>query len=402
MNLDSKLFHRCFSKGFTPEILFPFLLTRLGLGLIAWCGFHFLFRSAPSPEAWQIGADGNRQALSAVIDPSIHPWLNMWARWDAGWYLDIAKQGYFHRANEPANTAFFPLYPSFIAAAHQLLRLPPQDYWYLLSGVVLSNASLLAGLAYLRRLLHLDYSHAITARSLLYCLIFPTSFFFSCAYTESLFFCLTVSAFYYGRTGRWLLASLLAALAALTRSQGVILLVPLTVEYFTQRKLLLSQIRADFFALALIPSALLMYLWILSLHFGSWDVLISAQAPWGRHFMLPWNTFRWLFRPGWLSSLGYHEAIDLSFFLFLAGCGLVTWITIPFSYRTYLWLSAAFFASWGMLGSVPRFVLVVFPMFLVLSLVVEGRRWLHLILVFSFVLLGAWFFLQFSQWQWVA
>ena len=83
----------------------------------------------------------------------------------------------------------------------------------------------------------MDFGEDLISRTITYLLIFPTTFFFSGVYGESSFLALTVAAYYYTRTNRWLLAFILAALATLTRSQGMILALPLLIEYLHERNI---------------------------------------------------------------------------------------------------------------------------------------------------------------------
>ena len=136
----------------------------------------------------------------------------MLSRWDAGWYVEIARDGYRHEPGSPSNAAFFPLYPVLIRVIHALLFLPTDDYWWLVTAIALSNVALLIGLTYFRALLATDFDETLVSRAITYLLIFPTTFIFSGVYSESLFLALTVAAFYYARTNRWLLACVLAAL----------------------------------------------------------------------------------------------------------------------------------------------------------------------------------------------
>src|SRR5206468_10544201 len=108
---------------------------------------------------------------------------------------------------------FFPAYPLLLRALHALLFLPANDYWWLITAIALSNIALLVGLTYFRALLALDLNDEIAARAIIYLLIFPTTFFFSSVYSESLLFALSVVAFYYARKNRWLLACIFSALA---------------------------------------------------------------------------------------------------------------------------------------------------------------------------------------------
>src|SRR4051794_14891306 len=59
---------------------------------------------------------------SKALSPSKHEAMNIWARWDSGWYMDLAAHGY-HAATSPggqANWAFFPAYPGMAAAIAHL------------------------------------------------------------------------------------------------------------------------------------------------------------------------------------------------------------------------------------------------------------------------------------------
>src|SRR4029079_9154843 len=74
----------------------------------------------------------------------------------------------------------------------------------------------------------------LASRSVWYMLIFPTSFFLSAVYAESLFLVMALGAIYAARRERWLFAGLLGAGAALTRPFGVVVAVPLAVELLMQ------------------------------------------------------------------------------------------------------------------------------------------------------------------------
>src|SRR5207253_7773676 len=95
----------------------------------------YLFRLPITfPQAWQVETDGN-QHLVTTISGDLHPLVNMWSRWDTGWYLEIAKSGYSYRPGYPSSVAFFPLYPLLIRAEHTIFHLPSMDYWVLVRCV---------------------------------------------------------------------------------------------------------------------------------------------------------------------------------------------------------------------------------------------------------------------------
>jgi Gpi18-like mannosyltransferase len=117
--------------------------------------------------------------------------LDIWGRWDTGFYNSIARNGYTS-ATDPSsyqsNLAFFPLYPTLIRAVTSLIPGTPQAQEILLAGVLISNFCLLGALVIMYRFsMDLFSDQKIAEKSILYILFFPTGFFLSDAYTESLF-----------------------------------------------------------------------------------------------------------------------------------------------------------------------------------------------------------------------
>ena len=139
----------------------------------------------------------------------------------------------------------------------------------------------------------MDFGEDLISRAITYLLIFPTTFFFSGVYSESLFLALTAAAFYYARTNRWPLACTLVALATLTRFQGMIMALPLLIEYLHERNFRLQKIGWNITAFALVPTALLAFALFLKLKFGSWTVMFDVQGVWERHLMWPSHTLAW-------------------------------------------------------------------------------------------------------------
>ena len=326
----------------------------------------------------------------------------MLSRWDAGWYLEIARDGYRYEPGVPSNAAFFPLYPLLIRAVHALLLLPENDYWWLVIAIAISNVALLIALTYSRALLAMDFGEDLISRTITYLLIFPTTFFFSGVYSESLFLALTVAAFYYARTNRWLLACILAALATLTRSQGMILALPLLIEYLHERNFRLQKIGWNITAFALVPTALLAFALFLKLKFGSWTVMFDVQSIWERHLMWPWHPLAWFLRYAPPLSPEHHDKLDFGFLLVPLGAAIAGLTRLRISYSAYIWTSVGFFSCWGMLGSIPRFDLVIFPLFIVLALFGARSRAFHLGYVVASSMLAALFMVMHSQWNWVA
>src|SRR5579872_2187497 len=150
-----------------------------------------------------------------LIGPDVGWAVDVWGRWDSGWFLQIAHDGYA----SGQSIAFFPAYPMLIRGLGWFLL--GHD---LLAGVVVSLAASAMAFVYLWRLGLALVGEQNTRRGLLYLSIFPTTLFLLAVYSESLYLLLSIVAFDAAVSRRWARAGLLCGLGALTRVSGVVLL----------------------------------------------------------------------------------------------------------------------------------------------------------------------------------
>ncbi len=160
--------------------------------------------------------------------------LDMWYRWDAGFYATIATEGY-HWLNERqpnSDMAFLPLYPLLTHLVSGItptgcLASPYQSTCATVGGLVVSNAALLLAAMLLFDLALAHFGKHAAWSAVLLLLISPISIFLSGVYTEALFLLLTMLTFWLLERDRFVLAVIAASLACLTRSVGVALFLPL-------------------------------------------------------------------------------------------------------------------------------------------------------------------------------
>jgi hypothetical protein len=396
----SGLASQCSSHWLVRDILVPLFFSRAALIIVAWLGLHFLhahFRGVK----WEVADDGSGHRVTEHFSASAHPFINMWSRWDAGWYLDIAQNGYSFIPGKQSNVAFFPLYPNLIRLVHYVVPLS-RDAGWLLVGIIVSNAALIVALIYLYQLVRLDHDRSTAARTVLYLCVFPTTLFLSAVYSESLFLASVVSSFYYARAGRWFVVGGIAATAALCRSPGVLLIIPLAFEYLSQKEFQWRRIRPDCLALLLAPLAVAGHLTFLRWRFGDWNILSKAETTpgWDRHLTMPWNTLLHSF-PGMNSFKGFHGAFEFFFTLALLGLAIFGYFRLRLSYSIYAAVSLVFITSWGELRSAPRLGLVIFPIIIALALLGQNGAFNRAYLVLS-TILALVSMVVFSQWGWVA
>jgi hypothetical protein len=197
----------------TQVVLPIHLATRLGVLAVGFLsvvlvGFPFSGEQSPPIQIY-------RNAL-----------LDLPARWDTGWYLTIANEGYSYSAATPnaqQNIAFFPAFPLIVRYLSVIFGRQP-----LWTGVAVSLVAFFWALVYFLRLArtHLqDEDQAVTAVLLL--AAYPFALFFSAAYTEALFLLTLVGAVYHFRRDELWQAAGWGLLAGLTRPNGAFLSVVL-------------------------------------------------------------------------------------------------------------------------------------------------------------------------------
>lgn len=366
------------------DVALTFLMTRLPLIAIA-----------------ELAAMVIGQRPGIHYSASENPLLAVWGRWDAEHYLGVAKNGY--SGTEPA---FFPLYPLLIRVVGTVTGSQ------LVAGLIVSNAAAFLGLLYFYKLIEHEYNRHVAQRATFYVSIFPTAIFFSAVYSESLFLFLTVASFYYVRERRWLTAGAFGFFAALTRSEGILLAAPLFIEWVIAAReggreffrYWFDDVVKPLVGMALVPLGLVVYmayLWVLT---GDPLRFSHVQAHWGREFAPPWvsfaNTVQKIVHAHATQTVA-NESLELAFTLLMLVVLAVGFRRLRLSYIVYMALSIAIPMCTGSLMSMPRFALVLFPMFALFGLWGSRPTFGNAYVAFSLPLLGL-FTVLFADWYWVA
>ena len=358
-----------------------------------------------------------------------HYLIQPWRNWDGHWFALIAQEGYF----EKPTTAFFPLYPLLLRGGSWLLAGQIE-----LAGVVIANIALLGALVLLYQLIQLDFPRAVARRTILYLALFPTAYYLGAVYSESLFLLLSVGSLYAARRDRWWVAGALGFLAALTRSQGILLVLPLAIMFLRQQGWRPRRWRANPIGIALVPAGLLTYMVYLRRLWNDPLIMVSAQKGWDRYSANPietlrtgwtaingcavrdWNAgvnFCWadqaLQHPGlatlrdmnWRWALSEGNFIEFVATIFLLGIAVAALRFLPLQYSAYL-AAGIILPLWSPstvhpLMSMHRFALALFPVFIVLALLGK-RRTAHGAIVLVSALLLALLTNMFASWLWVA
>jgi Mannosyltransferase (PIG-V) len=365
------------------------------------------------------------------------------ARWDAVWYLTIARFGYrpdLGVATAP-RTAFFPLYPLLLRGLSET-AIPP-----IVAGVALSTAAFAAGLYGIHRLCTLELGRlgADAARTAVLVTAFaPMAFYFSAVYSESLYLALSVGLFWCARQGRWGWAGLLGAAACLTRSAGLVLVVPMVVLYLYGPREDRApdhparawwrgggrryKVRSDALWVAALPAGIALYLACLALAGGSASMPFHAQDVWHRQFAGPfvgaWDGAVAAFDGArqllsgqrahiYFAPAGGSPFVDaghnlMLFAFLLAAVPMVVGVfrRLPVAYGAYVVAALALPLSYPVaaepLMSLPRFEVVLFPLAMWAGAWLAARPRMRLGALAGSTLLMAFFVGEFATWHWVA
>jgi len=326
-------------------------------------------------------------------------WLDVWFRWDSGHYARLVERGYALPPELQASTAFFPLYPTLTRWLYRLLApdgppgLVPHTAagdTFILAGVLLSNLCFVVALVLVYRLAgqtrpwpgaagaaagDATWPQATVAPArrnhagylaALYLCIAPASFVFSSYLTESLFLLLTVGAFYAAERRVWPAAGLLAGLAALTRSLGVFVALPLAVLWWQQRRRGEARLW-QLLPLLLAPLGLALFMLILDRGVGDPLAFMHQGERWGMARAWPWTAFL-----SDSAARARFDPIDRGLTLLFTGLALLAFRLGP-AYG--LWALIGTVGALALKGnptSMLRYTVVVFPAFLVLAEI--GRR----------------------------
>jgi Mannosyltransferase (PIG-V) len=350
-------------------------------------------------------------------------------RWDATFYLSIAGHGY----HSVQLSAFYPLYPLAIKAVGVL------SGSQLIAGIAVSLISFASALYLLHRLVTLELGGEHARTAVLSLAFFPTAMFFSVVYPQALLLSLTIGAVYAARTGHWAWAGILGALASATHNSGVLVAIPIGLLYLygpradrdrapeasTTWWLPRHRPGIDFLWLALVPLGLVAFFAYTGIEHG--DVFQSLHVNdtlWHRHFELfggitgiasvVWHGFHTIASapPDRLfpatnglyrgAAVNMVDAAALIFALF-ATVGVIR--RLPFAYSAYTVISLAIFTSAPKatepLMSLPRFILVLFPLQMWLALWLDKRGRAGVWIACSGIALGV-ASMQFATGRWVA
>lgn len=292
---------------------------------------------------------------------------------DASAYLGIAENGYVTEGDARFHIVFFPFFPNLVRVVHGFVGS------YFVAGFVVSNIFTLVAAIVAYELAALDMHRKNAMRVVKYIFIFPAAFFFFIPMTESLFLALSLLCIYFVRKKEWFIGCLCGALAAYTRSPGVLLIVPVAIEFAREliesykllnKKAFIHRLITAISCLVILSIGLVVYLYINYYVTGNaFQFSIYQREHWSQQFYLFFDTVRNQME----YAIGSFKSGDSRSFLGLWLPNLVAIFSAIImmvmsarklrpSYTAYFIVYFAFVVGATWLLSAPRYLLVAFPL----------------------------------------
>jgi Gpi18-like mannosyltransferase len=348
----------------------------------------------------------------------IHAWLERaflspWLRWDTLWYERIVSQGY---SAADGTAQFHPLYP-WMAVPFTRLGLQP-----ILSLLIVSALAGIALYYFFLKLAHYDLPNTDAIFAMLLFALAPPAFIIFAPYSEALFLLTAVVCMIFLRQRMWWLAGLMGGLAALTRQQGIILVIPMGWELWENTGRRLVNLRKqwwDWFSILLIPIGASVWLIYRAFHLDDLHINLTnfqefiystAISPSAtkvvpmQQFVWPWlalkDTFiKLITQPDtdiWVNVIA--ALIFLSLFA-------LSWGKMRVSYRIYsLLITIVSFSYYtGSLHpcmGLPRHLFLAFPIYIGLAAVIKNQ-WIRLLFIGLSILAMSFMIILFVFGTWV-
>jgi hypothetical protein len=355
----------------------------------------------------------------AADGPHVSLVFNVFAQWDAGWFIRIAERGY----DVEQSASFFPLYPLTVRVVAEVVGST------VVAGVLISLVAAGVGAIAVFKLAQRLVDEDVASDSVLLLALFPFAFVFTAVYSDALFLALASWSLLTAHRRQSLSAALLGALAVATRPMGIALLPALIVLLWPKQRSAGPILRL--LALVLLPAALGAYAIYLHYHFGdagafyrsqdvfwlretsafgplqgAWDALRTAKEGAAELLLhLPADSGS----PDGLEDSQQRGTQNLLQTLLLLAAAVLTWVAWKRLGTAFGLYSAAVLAitlstpaAVVPLVSFPRFLIADFPLFIALATLAAPRPRLRLGLIIGFAAVGGIAAVAFSRAVWIA
>ena len=192
-------------------VLLAFVLSRLFL--VGVCAFAHMYDTN--------GFSDFLKTFMQKLDP-----------WDADHYLDLMRDGYVADGEARLFIVFFPFYPMVCRIFSFLTGF---DVYYI--AILVSNVALIIAGYMMFRVIELEYNEGVAWKAIWFLMFSPFTYFYSIAYTESVFLLVTLLSVYFAKKRQWVLSVLFGMCASNCRLLGLAVAIPIFWEMLRYEQL---------------------------------------------------------------------------------------------------------------------------------------------------------------------
>ena len=368
------------------------IMTRVIIFVVAFVGIRLMGEVKPNPFLYHGGT------------PYRVKFIDNFQRYDSYWFLNIARNRYQYHGvqdqivnrkihNKETNVTPFPLYPMLIWFFGLLTR----DHT--ISGLLIALGTYLGSLVVFFRMVQRETDHRTATLAALYLSVYPTAWLYNAIYSESLFLLFTLLAMKFAQEERPVPSGLCGMGAAMTRLAGGVLAVPIFFEFLFGggTKLRWNKLPAGIAAGALVSAGWALYfayLWRLT---GDFFIYFTAQKGWHKTFAPFWEALWKLIGPGLLREpvrMVELGCLVVFIFIFIKGIN-----RLRVSHSIYVGLGLMMPLSVTNLLGFPRYLMVLFPAFVMLARWGKKNETIHQTILVGFTLLLGILMMTWVRWQ---
>jgi hypothetical protein len=329
----------------------------------------------------------------------------LYAKFDSGWYLAIIERGYGKPPpdGKPSNHAFFPLYPTTAKVLRDTFAM---DGFH--AGLVVTYVCLFLAMSLFYREGVERLGEDDARASVAFLLLYPAAFFLAAVYAESMFLFFALLAFRDARGGPPGKSALWGFLLGLTRASALAL-APALFLAALERRSPDGRLRWGRAVLAGAVPAATVLVWIFGIGrlYGEPGLFFRSMQGWHRATSSLDGIGAWFLSMGLrFKHLSWQRdpslALDYGAALLFAAVAVYQLLAKRWSDAAWTGSAIVLPMTTGLSGGMPRFLLVVYPVYFALAQGSRGRPGFRLgwWIVSSALLLAA--AARFVNWHWVA
>lgn len=329
----------------------------------------------------------------------------LYAKFDSGWFLSIMEWGYGPPPppGKPSAHAFFPLYPFVGKVLHKTFAI---DGFH--AGLLVTYFCLFLAVPLFFREARDRAGEEEAWHAVAFLLLAPVAFFLQAVYAESMFLLFALLAFRDTRAGRWKLAALWALLLGLTRASALAVGPALFFAALEGRREEWPRRFARAAAIGAIPVAVPLA-WIFGMGYtnGEPGLYFRAMEGWHRGMSSLTGVAEWFWQLKLSLKFGHWmtdptRALDYGMVVLVAA--IAVWQAVRRKWSDAAWMGCAIALpiTTGLSGGIPRFFLVVYPLYFALAEGSQGSPRGRLVFQAASGAALLWASARFVNWFWVA